>query len=80
MLDDRHQQVETGVDDAVDLLGVGLLGEGGEADQVGEDHRDPAPLNHRRAGLGENRAALGAEAGCFRVACVAVRTDHRAST
>ena len=51
-----------------DVLGVGLVGAGGEVDQVAEQHRDQAPLLGRgRGGAGEGRPAGPAEPEAPRV-------------
>jgi hypothetical protein len=44
VLDVGDEPSERGVDEPLDLLGVTMLGERGEADQVGEQHGDHASL------------------------------------
>ena len=53
---------------AADVLGIELLGAGGEADEIGEEHRhDLALLAHRRRRSLERRAAGVAEPGGVRI-------------
>ncbi len=61
LADDLHQTLETRIHQAFHLLGVHVLAEGGEADEVGEEHGDDAPF--LRLLLGHGRAARRAEPG-----------------
>ena len=62
-----------------DVLGVGPVGAGREADEVDEEHGDDLALLAARRRL-ERRAAGEAEARALRVLLAAVRADdHRAS-
>jgi hypothetical protein len=69
------QPFEASVDEVLDLLGVPVLGQGREADEIGEQHGEDPPLV---ASLDEGLAAAGTEAGFGRgqgAACTAAR--HR---
>jgi DNA-binding CsgD family transcriptional regulator len=61
------------------VLGIELLGAGGEADQIGEEHRhDLALFTHRRGGSLQPRAARVAEPGGVRILSRAARADDHA--
>jgi len=58
-IDQRARRVEVARQELADLFGVARLGERGEADQVGEEHRDELALGDR----GGPVAMLGARGG-----------------
>ena len=65
-LDQPAGALEVARQQVAHVLGVARLGERREADEVGEEHRDVAPLGDRRDGRGaaaggQRRAALAAE-------------------
>ena len=66
LLDVGHEALEARLDEALDALGVEVLGERRVADEVGEQHGDDPPLlqrqrdgHHRVAARGQNRAPAG---------------------
>ena len=59
----RHQPLEAAIDEVLHVFGVARLAQRREADDVGENHRDDAPLVAAR---GEYLATGGAEAGPVR--------------
>ena len=63
-----HEALEAVVDQVLQLLGIHRLGETGEADEVGEQHRHDAPLVRARH---EAVPARGAEPGPGRRECAA---------
>ena len=78
LLDVGDEPLEARLDQALDALGVEILGEGRVADEVGEQHRDDAPLLQRQRGGGHRIATRGAETRARRHRVSAQRTrNHR---
>ena len=68
LLDDGHQPLEAPVDDALDLLGVAVFGQGGEADDVGEQDGDHPPLVAAQLQVGTAARAEPSALGHIRAA------------
>jgi hypothetical protein len=65
-----------GSEEPAHVLGIELLGAGGEADEIGEEHRhDLALLAHRRGRSLQRRAARVAEPGGARILSRAAWAD-----
>ena len=69
-LDQRAAALEVLAEELADVLGVAVLGQRGEADQVGEQHRDQPPLGDRGRGCGRRRLPGVSDQRCR-------RTRHR---
>ena len=76
-LDVRHQALEARLDQALDALGVEVLGERGVADEVGEQHRDDAALLQHGVRLGHAGAARRAEPRPVRYRMAARAARHQ---
>ena len=76
LLDVGHQPLEAPVDDALHLLGIAVLRQGGEADDVGEQDGDHPPLIAAQPQVG---AAARAEPSAFGHVRAADRAGHPAS-
>ena len=87
-LDDLGGGLEVAAQQLADGLGIAVLGEAREADEVGEQDGDQAPLGRRRSGRGsvpavgrrggaQRLAAGGAEARVVPVRLAAVRAGGR---
>jgi hypothetical protein len=72
-LDHIPSRVEVAREELANLLGVAVLGERREADQVGEEHRDDPALGDRR--VRRSRRGRGLEGGAERRA--ALRAEFR---
>ena len=66
------QQLETAVDHTLDVLGIAMLGQCGEPNDVGEQGRDDTTL----IATGLNRSAVRAETGTFGHGRSAATTCH----
>ena len=75
--DNRPEQGQAAVDDSMHVLGVAVLRECGEADQVSEQHRRVPPLRLRDV-RADRRTTRGADLCVGRAGGSAVRTSHRA--
>jgi hypothetical protein len=75
-LDVGDEPFEARVDEALHALGVEVLGERGVADEVGEQHRDDAPLLERAIGLRDRAPARRTEPCPLRHRMAAHPTRH----
>jgi hypothetical protein len=76
LLDDGDEPLEAPVDDALDLLGIAVLRQAGEADDVGEQDGDHASLIAAQPEIGTAARAEPSAIGCIRATD---RAGHDAS-